>query len=249
MVIASRLDLTPASSAQTLAVPPMNSAPVTGALDAQTFRNVAKAQQPMVVNIRTGVETARPGPLGLLRRRRKRRPDARRFPASLLRRPNDPRPPQGDPPGAAGSAAAATPREQTTVAAGTGFIISKDGLILTNNHVIEDATKIEVSLFGEDDDQTYAAKLVGKDPLTDSALIQLTEKPNHPLPEAKFGDSSQMAAGDWVMAIGNPFNQGWTVTVGVISATQRAVHDRRPHQRDDSDRCRDQSRATRAARC
>src|SRR5262249_9751716 len=103
-------------------------------------------------------------------------------------------------------------REQTTVAAGTGFIISKEGLILTNNHVIDDATKIEVSLYGEDTDQTYPAKLVGKDALTDSALIQMTEKPNHPLPEAKFGDSSQMAAGDWVMAIGNPFNQGWTVT-------------------------------------
>ena len=81
-----------------------------------------------------------------------------------------------------------------------------------------------MSLFGEDNDQTYAAKLVGKDALTDSALIQLIEKPNHPLPEAKFGDSSQMAAGDWVMAIGNPFNQGWTVTVGVISATQRSFN-------------------------
>jgi serine protease Do len=113
------------------------------------------------------------------------------------------------------------PRDQTTVAAGTGFIISKDGLILTNNHVIDGATKIEVSLFGEDNDQTYAAKLVGKDALTDSALIQLVEKPDHPLPEAKFGDSAQMAAGDWVMAIGNPFNQGWTVTVGIISATSR----------------------------
>jgi serine protease Do len=113
------------------------------------------------------------------------------------------------------------PREQTTVAAGTGFIISKDGLILTNNHVIDGATKIEVSLFGEEDDQTYPAKLIGKDALTDSALIQLTQMPNHPLPEAKFGDSSQMAAGDWVMAIGNPFNQGWTVTVGVVSAMQR----------------------------
>ena len=76
-------------------------------------------------------------------------------------------------------------------------------------------------MFGEDDDQSYAAKLIGRDALSDTALIQLTEKPNHPLPEAKFGDSSQMAAGDWVMAIGNPFNQGWTVTVGVVSATSR----------------------------
>jgi serine protease Do len=113
-------------------------------------------------------------------------------------------------------------REQTTVAAGTGFIISKDGLILTNNHVVEGATKIEVSLYGEDLDQLYEAKLVGRDALTDSALIQLTQKPNHTLPEAKFGDSSQVEAGDWVMAIGNPFGFRHTVTVGVISATERA---------------------------
>ena len=64
--------------------------------------------------------------------------------------------------------------------------------------------------------------MIGRDPLTDSALIQLVDKPNHPLPEAKFGDSSQMAPGDWVMAIGNPFGYAHTVTVGVISATQRA---------------------------
>ena len=220
MVIASRFDMAPTSSAQTVAVPPMNSAALTGALDAQTFRNVAKAQQPMVVNIRT--------------ESKQRGQDLTDFfggggggggqsPEDFLHRffggPNDQEPPQG---GRGGQAPKTPrPREQTTVAAGTGFIISKDGLILTNNHVIEDATKIEVALYGEDDDQTYPAKLIGKDPLTDSALIQLTERPNHPLPEAKFGDSSQMAAGDWVMAIGNPFSQGWTVTVGVISATQR----------------------------
>jgi serine protease Do len=88
--------------------------------------------------------------------------------------------------------------------------------------VVEDAIKIRVSLFGEDVDQEYDAKVVGRDALTDSALIQLTEKPNHPLPEAKFGDSSQMAAGDWVMAIGNPFGYAHTVTVGVVSAIGRS---------------------------
>jgi serine protease Do len=67
----------------------------------------------------------------------------------------------------------------------------------------------------------YAAKLVGHDRLTDSALIQLIDKPNRPLPEVKFGDSSQMQAGDWVMAIGNPFGYTYSVTVGVISATGR----------------------------
>lgn len=223
MVIASRMDLAPQSAAQTLVVPPMNSAPVSGALDAQTFRNVAKAQQPMVVNIRT--------------ESKQRGQDLSDFfgggqvPDDFMRRffgpggpngpsgpggPDDPQPPQGD------RRPRQRERDHTMVSAGTGFIISgKDGLILTNNHVIDGASKIEVLLFGEEDDQTYSAKLIGKDALTDSALIQLVEKPNHPLPEAKFGDSSQMAAGDWVMAIGNPFSQGWTVTVGVISATQR----------------------------
>ena len=219
MVIASRLDLSPSSSAQSLTLPPMNSAPITGSLDAQTFRNVAKAQSPMVVNIRT--ET------------RQRGQDVSDFfggggapgggaPDDLFRRffGQPDRGDQGDD--------RDTPRgnrrrrDQTTVAAGTGFIISKDGLILTNNHVVEGASKIEVSLYGEDADQLYEAKLVGRDALTDSALIQLTQKPNHTLPEAKFGDSSQVAAGDWVMAIGNPFGFRHTVTVGVISATERA---------------------------
>jgi serine protease Do len=106
-------------------------------------------------------------------------------------------------------------------AAGSGFIIDKAGYILTNNHVVEGASKIEVSLYGEGEDQEYAAKVVGRDPLTDSALIELTEKPSHELPVVKFGDSSQMEAGDWVMAIGNPFNLAHTVSVGVISATGR----------------------------
>jgi len=224
MVIASRLDMSPVSSAQTLAVPPMNSAPVTGALDAQTFRNVAKAQSPMVVNIRT--ET------------RQRSQEMSDFfgggggsggaPDDLLRRffgqPGGPGAPGADPDEKdnGGRNNNRRRREQTTVAAGTGFIISKDGLILTNNHVVEGASKIEVSLYGEDLDQLYQAKLIGRDALSDTALIQLTEKPNHTLPEAKFGDSSQMAAGDWVMAIGNPFGFRHTVTVGVISATERA---------------------------
>ncbi|HEY7172862.1 MAG TPA: trypsin-like peptidase domain-containing protein [Vicinamibacterales bacterium] len=224
MVIASRLDLTPASSAQTsFTAPAMNSAPITGPIDAQTFRNIAKAQQPMVVNIRT--ESKQKG---------RDLSDFfggggggggsddffHRFFQAPDDQDDDKAPPQGQ---GQGQGRRPRRREQTTVAAGTGFIINKDGLILTNNHVIEDATKIEVSLFGEESDQTYAAKLIGRDALTDSALIQLTEKPNHPLPEAKFGDSGQMAAGDWVMAIGNPFGQGWTVTVGIVSATGRAI--------------------------
>ncbi|MBZ5560243.1 MAG: trypsin-like peptidase domain-containing protein [Acidobacteriia bacterium] len=215
MVLASRLDLSPASSAQTVAVPPMNSAPLTGPIDASTFRNIAKAATPMVVNIRTEMKT--------------KAQDLTDFfggggaPDDLFHRffgnPGDDTPQQG---GRGRGQGQSRPREQTTRAAGTGFIISKDGFILTNNHVVEDATKIEVALFGDDDeDVSYTAKVVGRDQLTDSALIQLVDKPSHPLVEVKFGDSSQIAAGDWVMAIGNPFGLSHTVSVGVVSATGR----------------------------
>jgi serine protease Do len=78
-----------------------------------------------------------------------------------------------------------------------------------------------VSLYGEDDGQEYEARVVGRDPLTDSALIELTEKPDHTLPEVKFGDSGQIFPGDWVMAIGNPFGLANTVSVGIISAIER----------------------------
>jgi serine protease Do len=222
MVIASRLDLAPRSSAQTLmAVPAMNSAPLTGPIDAQTFRNVAKMATPSVVNIRTEM--------------RSRANDLTDFfgggggsPDDLFHRffgnpgQQDDDQAQPTPRGRGRGPSQRQPREQTTRAAGTGFIISKDGYILTNNHVVEDATKIEVALYADDPDVSYKAKVIGRDPLTDSALIQLVDKPNHVLPEIKFGDSSQIEAGDWVMAIGNPFGYEHTVTVGVISATSRA---------------------------
>ncbi len=205
MVIASRLDLSPESSAQTMAAPPYNSAPITGGITATTFRDVAKAVTPAVVNIRT--------------ESRQRTQDLTEFfgggggqPGDLFDRFFG----QGDQ-----APQRQRPREQVVQAAGTGFIIDKAGFILTNNHVVEGATKIEVSLFGEEADQEYAARVIGRDPLTDSALIELTEKPNHALPEIKFGDSSQMQPGDWVMAIGNPFGLAHTVSVGVISALER----------------------------
>ena len=210
MVIASRLDLTPASSAQTVtALPPMNSAPLSGAIDATTFRNIAKAQIPMVVNIRT--------------ESRQRSQDMTEFLGGgsgedLLRRffggGQPPPPPGGRNPRGQG-------RGPLTEGAGTGFVIDKAGFVLTNNHVIEGADKITVSFVGAARNEEYAAKVVGHDMLSDSALIQLTEMPATPLQEAKFGDSSQMQQGDWVMAIGNPFNLGHTVTVGVISALGR----------------------------
>jgi serine protease Do len=207
MVIASRLDLSPASSAQTLAVPVTNSAPLSGPVDAMTFRNIAKAQSPMVVSIRT--------------ESRQRTQDLSEFFGGddLLERFFGPgfQAPRGQQP----QPRRQQPRERSTEAAGSGFIISKDGFILTNNHVVEGATKIEVQFFG-DDDEYYEAKIVGRDPLTDSALLQLVEKPSRDLPVAKFGDSGQMEPGDWVVAIGNPFGLAHTVSVGVISATERS---------------------------
>jgi len=208
MVIASRLDLTPPSAAQNIAAPPFNTAPITGTISATTFRDVAKAVTPAVVNIRT--------------ESRQRTQDLSEFfgggggggSDDLFERFFG----QG---GGGQGRQRPQPREQVVQAAGTGFIIDKAGFILTNNHVVEGATKIEVSLFGEDADQEYAAKVIGRDPLTDSALIELTEKPNHTLPEIKFGDSSQVQPGDWVMAIGNPFGLAHTVSVGVISALER----------------------------
>jgi len=210
MVIASRLDLAPASSAQTIAVPAMNSAPLTGAVNADTFRNIAKASTPMVVNIRTEMKAKANELTDFFGGGGSQDDLFRRFFGPGGGQQDDQ--PQGR--------GRRQPREPKTQAAGTGFIISKDGFIITNNHVVEEATKIEVFLYG-DDDTPYSAKLIGHDQLTDSALIELVDKPKGALPEAKFGDSSQIAPGDWVMAIGNPFGYAHTVTVGVVSATGR----------------------------
>lgn len=98
---------------------------------------------------------------------------------------------------------------------GSGFLIGRDGEILTNNHVVAGAEAIDVGLFG-DESETYRATLIGRDPLSDSALIKLQRPPAN-LPVATLGDSDALEPGDWVMAIGNPFQLGHTVTVGVVS--------------------------------
>ena len=217
MVLASRLDLSPQSSAQSLGVPSVNSSPITGPVTATTFREVANTVSPAVVNIRADSMQPTQDLSDLF---------GGSDDSDLLNRlfPNG-RPPRGQGQGDADTPRRPkAPREELVRARGTGFIIDKSGLILTNNHVVEGATKILVSLYGEDDDQQYAAKVVGRDQLTDSALLQLTEKPNHDLPTIKFGDSAQMQPGDWVMAIGNPFGLDHTVSVGVISG-RRATGD------------------------
>jgi serine protease Do len=110
-------------------------------------------------------------------------------------------------------------RERVQRALGSGFLIGQDGEILTNNHVVAGAEQIRVGLFG-DERKTYLATVVGRDPLTDSALIKLKDAPGQ-LPAAVLGDSDALEPGDWVMAIGNPFQLGHTVTVGVVSYTGR----------------------------
>jgi serine protease Do len=106
-----------------------------------------------------------------------------------------------------------------THALGSGFVISKEGLILTNNHVVEKATEIKIKLITG---KEYDAKLVGRDPKTDLALIQVKPDKVFPKPEV-LGDSDALHVGDWVMAVGNPFGLGHTVTTGIISAKSRIL--------------------------
>ena len=106
-----------------------------------------------------------------------------------------------------------------THALGSGFVISKDGLILTNNHVIEKATEIKVKI---ESGKEYDAKVVGRDPKTDLGLIKVKPDSDFPKP-LRLGDSDTIRVGDWVMAVGNPFGLGQTVTTGIISAKGRII--------------------------
>lgn len=110
------------------------------------------------------------------------------------------------------------PRPRRSQALGSGFVISEDGFIVTNNHVIEKADEILIEFFegGE-----LEAKVVGTDPNTDIALLKVES--DEPLPFVNFGDSDLMRVGDWVMAMGNPLGQGFSVSAGIVSARNRAL--------------------------
>jgi serine protease Do len=196
MVIASRLDLTPSSLAGPFNAPAVNSSPLTGPIDATTFRTIAHDASPAVVSISIKATV----------------------PAKSL----------GDifgfsSPGQGRRGGRMPAPQQLLEGAGSGFIIDKSGLILTNNHVIDEAQEIEVSFAdSRTGDRAYPAEVIGHDELSDTALIKLTMLPDHALTEMKFGDSSQMAPGDWVMAIGNPFRLSNSVSVGIVSAVGRA---------------------------
>jgi serine protease Do len=112
-----------------------------------------------------------------------------------------------------------TPRENNQRSLGSGILISRDGEILTNYHVVRSADSIKVRLA---DRTEHEARLIGKDDRTDLALIKMRKSPGY-LPFAKLGTSSQLEVGDWVMAIGNPFGLEHTVTAGIVSAKGRVI--------------------------
>jgi serine protease Do len=106
--------------------------------------------------------------------------------------------------------------DRKEMSGGTGFLIEPDGYILTNNHVVENATKVQVKVNGKDD---YDAKIIGRDPASDLALLKIDGKT--PFATVTLGDSDRIRVGDWVMAIGDPLNFEKTVTVGVVSGKGR----------------------------
>jgi serine protease Do len=161
----------------------------------ESFSGLAEKLLPTVVNIAT-TQNLKPSPKAEIPNLPPGSPLADLFKDFLGPRANDPR---------------------RVNSLGSGFIIDPSGYIVTNNHVIE-SDKITVTL---NDGSVLPAKLVGRDEKTDLALLKVV--PKKPLPAAKFGDSDTAKIGDWVMAIGNPFNIGSSVTAGIVSARNRTI--------------------------
>jgi len=109
-------------------------------------------------------------------------------------------------------------RPRRSSALGSGFVISEDGFVVTNNHVIEGADEINIEFFSG---KTLPAKVIGTDPKTDIAVLKVES--DTPLPYVKFGDSDTARVGDWVLAMGNPLGQGFSLSAGIVSARNRAL--------------------------
>jgi serine protease Do len=124
----------------------------------------------------------------------------------------------GLPPGFPFGGAPAQP--QAVEALGSGFIINPNGTIVTNNHVVKDAQSVSVTL---SDGESYPAKIIGTDPKTDLAVLKINV--GHPLPYVEFANSKDVEPGEWVVAMGNPFGLGGTVTAGIVSALGRNIGD------------------------
>ncbi|MFA7434031.1 MAG: DegQ family serine endoprotease [Gemmobacter sp.] len=169
-----------------------------GARMPDTFADLAERISPSVVNITTSTTVAaRSGPSPLV-------PEGSPF-EDFFRDFMD-RGERGDP----------APRRGQAL--GSGFVISEDGFIVTNNHVIEGADEIEVEFFSG---ERLKAEVVGTDPDTDIALLKVESE--DPLPFVVFGDSDVMRVGDWVVAMGNPLGQGFSVSAGIVSARGRTL--------------------------
>ncbi|WP_439122613.1 Do family serine endopeptidase [Marivita sp.] len=163
----------------------------------ESFANLAEKISPSVVNITTSTTVAgRTGPQGIV-------PEGSPF-EDFFREFQD-RNGQGD-------------RPRRSSALGSGFVISEDGFIVTNNHVIEGADEIMIEFF---EGFELPAEIVGTDPNTDIALLKVESET--PLQFVNFGDSDTARVGDWVMAMGNPLGQGFSVSAGIVSARNRAL--------------------------
>jgi serine protease Do len=168
----------------------------------QAFRGVAKKVSPAVVFIQVEQEVAQEGPAQSFS------PFGSPFDDEFFRHffggaPQFQRPRQA-------------PQKRRSVGQGSGFIISSDGYILTNNHVVEKADKVRVKT---QDGREYTAKVVGADPPSDLAVIKIEESD---LPFLRLGDSDKLEVGDWVLAVGNPFGLSHTLTAGIVSAKGRS---------------------------
>ncbi|HEY0513904.1 MAG TPA: trypsin-like peptidase domain-containing protein [Thermoanaerobaculia bacterium] len=188
-----------------------------------SFADLAEAVEPAVVSIQAATIEKAPaggrrgggtdpfefffGPRNRQRQPQQQQPDDEDGPGGV-QGPGG----QGGPGGPGGQ-----PEEFRSDAGGSGFVISPDGLIITNNHVIEGATSVKVHL----DDRDYTAQVKGFDKATDIALLKIDA--GHPLRYLELGDSDTTRVGDWVMVIGNPLNLDRTVTTGVVSAKGRSI--------------------------
>jgi len=188
--------LPPATGLCASQAPAAHPVPVRGA--PESFADLSDKLLPTVVNIATSQTLKRPGPQAGLPNIPPGSPLADLFKDFLGPQQN-------------------TPKHVTSL--GTGFIVDPSGLIVTNNHVIQDSDDITVQL---NDGTTLPAKLIGRDEKTDLALLKVT--PKKPLPAAHFGDSDKARIGEWVIAIGNPFGLGSTVTAGIVSARNRDIN-------------------------
>ena len=196
MVTTATLGLTPVASAS-----PLSTTAKAGPSGLPSFADLAEEVIPAVVSIRSTD----------IIRADKRSNDfgGDGNPFEFFFGPNGPTNPHGQ--------GRRSPEDHKEVSGGTGFIIDPDGYILTNNHVVDGAKKVEV-LYGKTDD-VYVAKVVGRDAPTDLALLKIEGK--HPFPTVALGDSGGLRVGEWVMAIGDPLEFEKTVTVGVISGKGR----------------------------